>query len=199
VGGTPLTAVRPDGTVLWRLAYGGRVTPWSVGADGTLYAGTAEIAFAIAAPGARSAAVPAAPSRPLVSGANLSARAHRVDGRFPLCPAGTAASCRPSTPVGARLGFRLSRDATVTVQVRRAGESRIWASSPARRLTRGANWMSMLDVSRRTTRGVAVTARPLAPGRYTVTVRAAAGAARAVTRPLAFRVVAPGLAVPVVG
>jgi hypothetical protein len=80
-------------------------------------------------------------------------------------------------PADSTLRFTPKRDAMVSVAVRRARDQRVVIRF-VRRVRAGTAWRSMLDV-----------AGTLAPGRYTVSARAAAGAARVSTRPLSFTVV----------
>lgn len=180
VGGTPLVALRPDGARAWAFPPASRaIVPEAIGADGTLYAeGGGGAMLALAGPSARSRVTPPTPARQrtLIAQAGLRPVRFRMRGPASLCPV-AGRPCRPATPLGATLRFTLTRDALVAVTVRCAGRAvaaRVW------RAGRGTTWSGLWD---------AIGYRTLAPGRYVLTVRAAAGHTRATTRPVAFTVV----------
>lgn len=191
-GGSPLTAVRPDGTVAWRVPGRAPMAPVAIGRDGTLYArflgqarsfaAPASTLFAFAAPGAPSLRLLPPPRGGLLASVQLSSTRIRTTGRVSLCtPVGR---CSPSAPLGATITIRLAREAAVTAVVRRAGSSTVVARL-SRRMIPGTSWRALSDLRVLVPRG----ARALPPGRYVLSVRAAAGRARATAAPIGFTVV----------
>jgi hypothetical protein len=178
VGGTPASALRPDGSIVWRLPSRVRAVPEAIGSDGALYLNAEGGAtLALSPPGARGTAIPAPPVRPLVSGLRVSSRQFRLRGAVSLCPSG-AGSCRPAAPLGATISFRLSHPAVVSLMVRRCRSAgviaRINVRAPA-----GTSWYAATDVFPRT----------LPVGRYLLSVRAAHRDQRAVSGPVSVRIV----------
>jgi outer membrane protein assembly factor BamB len=187
VGGSPLRALHPDGRLAWSLPVGRPLVPESIGTDGTLYVYAPPLERLYAAPGFTLAlAGPSAPAairlpnparqRSLISGLRLPTTRFRMSGSISLCPS-PGRGCRPRYPLDGTLRFTLKRDAVVSLVVRRARDQRV-VTRFVRRVRAGTAWRSMSDV-----------AGTLAPGRYTVGARAAAGVARVSTRPLSFTVV----------
>jgi hypothetical protein len=182
VGGSPLVALHPDGTRAWSFPAASRpIVPRVIGADGTLFAeGGGGAMFALAGPSAPVRVTPPSPARQraLIAGLRLRPARFRMRGQASLCPT-PGLACRPRTPLGATLSFTLKRDCVVSVVVRRVGRRQIVAHRDWR-AGAGTTWSGLWD---------AIDYRTLAPGRYTLTVRAAAGTARVTTRPLGFTVV----------
>jgi outer membrane protein assembly factor BamB len=182
VGGSPLVALHPDGTRAWAFPPASRpIVPTAIGGDGTLFAeGGGGAMLALAGPSAPARVTPPSPARQrvLIAGLRLRPARFRMRGRASLC-ATPGLGCRPRTPLGATLSFTLKRDCVVSVVVRRAGRRPIVAHRDWR-AGAGTTWSGLWD---------AIDYRTLAPGRYTLTVRAAAGTARVTTRPLGFIVV----------
>jgi outer membrane protein assembly factor BamB len=184
-GGSPLVALRPDGSRAWSFPPTGRpLVPDAIGADGTLFATAGpnlagSAVLALAGPSARRRVAPPSPARQraLVAGLRLAPSRLRMTGAESVCPA-PGRACRPSTALGATLAFTLKRDAAVLVVIRRRGgrivTRRAWHTGA------GTTWTGLSD---------AADYRVLGPGRYALTVRAAAGAARATAGPLPFTVV----------
>jgi outer membrane protein assembly factor BamB len=178
VGGAPASALRPDGSVAWRLPSRVLAVPEAIGSDGALYLrADPGITLALAPPGSRGTAIPTPPARPLVSGLRVSSRAFRVRGGVSLCPRG-AGTCRPAAPLGATISFRLSRPAVVGLLVRRPGSSRVVARLNLR-APAGTSWRAATDVFPRT----------LPAGRYLLSARAAYRNVRVVSGPVSVRVV----------
>lgn len=80
------------------------------------------------------------------------------------------------------LRYTLRRESALVIVARRARVGKVM-SRLLRRTHPGITWRSLAD---------AADSKPLAPGRYTLTMLAAAGRARAVVGPLRFTVVPPG-------
>jgi hypothetical protein len=193
VGGSPLVAVRPDGSRAWSFpATSGPVVPRGIGVDGTLYV-TADgaggdyalpaMALALAGPSAP-ARVPVprlSTQRGLLARVRLSPTRFRLRGPESLCPT-PGRPCRPVHPLGAVLSYSLTRDSAVLFVVRRARDGKVM-SRVVRRVHPGISWRSLAD---------AAAWKPLAAGRYVLTVRAAAGPTRATAGPLRFTVLPPG-------
>ena len=178
VGGAPMAAVRPSGSVAWRLPARAPAWPRAIGADGTLYVEQqGGVTLALAARGARGRAIPAPPAGPLISGLAARERGIRLSGPPSACPRGRR-SCTPARPLGTVISFRLARPAVVAITVRRVDRPRavrrLVVRAPA-----GISWRSARDV---------LSARA-APGTYLVSAHAAAGRLRATAGPLAIRVV----------
>ncbi|MFN8124474.1 MAG: PQQ-binding-like beta-propeller repeat protein [Thermoleophilia bacterium] len=190
-GGSPLTAIRPAGTVAWRYPAPLGLVPLAIGTDGTLFArGLYGNVFAFASPSAPAALpVLAPPRRGLLSSVGLSASFFRTTGVASLCTG--IARCAPVRPLGATITVRLAREALVQIRVRRASDGRL-AARADRRMLPGTTWLSVRDF------GVVLPAgrAALRPGRYVMAVRAAAGRLRATAQPIRFTVVAGGTAVP---
>ena len=182
VGGSPLVALRPDGTRAWSFPAASRpIVPEAIGADGTLFAeGGGGAMFALAGPSAPRSVTPPSPARQraLIAGLRIRPARFRMRGPVSLCPV-PGRECRPATPLGATLSFTLKRDSAVSVVVRRAGHPRAVASR-AWRAGAGTTWSGLQD---------AIGHRALAPGCYTLSVRAARGSTRALSGPIAFTVV----------
>ena len=190
LGGAPLVALRPDGSRAWRaMGISQPLVPTAIGADGTLYAETTVLGGAYATPGGTLFAF-AGPSaavriripvpgrrRLLISGLRVTPRRFRMRGAESLCAPGRG--CRPGDPLGATVSFTLTRDAVVSLVVRRACDRRV-VSRFVRRVRAGTMWRSFSDVT-----GY----RSLAPGRYTVTAAAASGTTRVTTRPVPIAIV----------
>jgi hypothetical protein len=182
VGGRPLVALRPDGSRAWSFPPTSRnLVPQAIGADGTLFATSGprtagSAMLALAGPSARGTAPPLA-GRRLVSGLRIRPSRFRMEGPASVCSA-PGRGCRPATPLGATLGFTVRRDSAVQVVIRRACGGVV--TRRAWRAGAGTTWTGLWD---------AANYRVLEPGRYVLTVRAAAGATRATTGPLRFTVV----------
>jgi hypothetical protein len=184
VGGSPLVALRSDGSRAWSFpATSGPLVPEAVGVDGTLYATTQGAALALAGPSAPApVGVPRlSAQRALLAGVRLSPTRFRLRGPDSLCPR-PGGRCRPVHPLDAVLSYSLRREGAVLIVVRRARDGKLM-SRLVRRAHPGITWLSLSG---------AADATPLAPGRYVLTARAAAGRARAVSRPLRFTVFPPG-------
>jgi outer membrane protein assembly factor BamB len=178
VGGAPATAVRPDGSVAWRLPSRVLAVPETIGSDGALYLRTQPgVTLALAPPGASGRVIPAPPARPLISGLRAASREFRVRGGVSLCPRG-AGTCRPAAPLGTAISFRLSRSAVVGLLVRRPGSERVVARLNVR-APAGTSWRAATDLFPRT----------LPAGRYLLSARAAHGTQRVVSGPVSVRVV----------
>lgn len=190
-GGSPFTAVRPDGTVAWRAPMPLAIAPEAIGTDGTLFARAQVLTlFAFASPAAP-ASLPllAPPRRGLLASAGLTPTFFRTTGTESLCtPIGR---CLPARPLGATITARLAREALLQLRVRRASDGRLAARTDRRGLP-GTNWIAMRDLQVLLPRA----ARGLPAGRYVLTVRAAAGRARATAGPIRFTVVGGAAAVP---
>jgi len=190
-GGSPLTAIRPDGTIAWRYPTALGLVPLAIGTDGTLFArGLHGNVFAFASPSAPAALpVLAPPRRGLLSSAGISATFFRTTGVASLCT--RLGRCSPARPLAATITVRLAREALVQLRVRRASDGRL-AARADRRMLAGTTWLSVRDL------GVVLPAgrAALLPGRYVLTVRAAAGRVRATARPITFTVVGGATAVP---
>jgi hypothetical protein len=182
VGGTPLVALHPDGTRAWRFppVSGGALVPEAIGADGTLFAGGGGAMFALAGPSARTTSRPRSPAgqRKLIAGLSLRPRRFRMFDEPSICPA-PGRPCTPRAPFGATLAFTVKRPSVVLVRVRRAGQRTVVAHR-SWHTGAGTTWSALWD---------AIDYRTLAPGRYTLTVRAAAGTKRRTVGPVAFTVV----------
>jgi hypothetical protein len=169
--------------------------PRAIAGDGTLYvtASHLERAYAIPAGTVLALAGPSAPRKvalpdarrqgPLVAGLRIRPARFRTSGPVSLCPAAGAA-CRPATRLGSTISFTLRREAAVSLIVRRVGDGRVVARLD-RRVLPGTTWRSALDLTPLPT----AAGRALAPGRYTLTARAAAGAQRVTAGPVPFAVV----------
>ncbi|MCC6830794.1 MAG: PQQ-like beta-propeller repeat protein [Thermoleophilia bacterium] len=190
-GGSPLTAVRPDGTIAWRYPAPPALAPVAIGTDGTLFArGFLSSMFAFAAPG-NPAALPvqAPPRRGLLSSAGLTPTFFRSAGAASLCTG--VARCSPARPLNATIAVRVAREALIQLRVRRVPDGRL-AARLDRRVQPGTTWLSTRDLGVVLPRGRAA----LAPGRYVLSVRAAAGRLRATARPIRFTVVAGATVAP---
>jgi hypothetical protein len=193
VGGSPLVALRPDGSRAWSFpATAGALAPGAVGVDGTLYV-TAEgaggthalpaMALALAGPSAPARVrVPRlSTQRALLARVRVRPTRFRLRGPDSLCPT-PGGRCRPAHPLGAVVGYSLKRDSAVLFVVRRARDGKV-ISRVVRHARPGLSWRSLAD---------AADWRPLAAGRYALTVRATAGRTRAIAGPLRFTVLPPG-------
>lgn len=186
LGGSPLVALRPDGSRAWAFPATSRpLVPQAIGADGTLFATegpnlAGSAMMALAGPSATTRVAPRSPARQraLVAGLKIRPARFRMTGPVSVCP--VPRGCRPGTPFGATLGFTLRRDGAVAVTIRRSGGRVVTRRSWLTR--RGTTWTGLWD---------AADYRVLAPGRYSATVRAAAGSVRASAGPVRFTV-APG-------
>ncbi len=193
VGGSPLVALRPDGSRAWSFpATSTPLAPQAIGTDGTLYATAAgaerdyalpQVNLALAGPSAPARVVlpRLSAQRGLLAGVRLSPTRFRLGGAVSLCPA-PGQPCRPAHPLGAVLRYTLRRESALVIVVRRARDGKVM-SRLVRRAHPGITWRSLAD---------AADSKPLTPGRYTLTMRAAAGRARAVVGPLRFTVVPSG-------
>jgi hypothetical protein len=185
VGGSPLVALRQDGSRAWSFpATSDRLVPEAIGVDGTLYVTAAETGrdLALAGPSARArVGVPRlSTQRTLLARVRVSPTRFRLRGSESLCPT-PGGRCRPAHPLGAVLSFSLTRDGAVLFVVRRVRDGRVM-SRVVRRAHPGISWRLLSE---------AADSRPLAAGRYTLTVRAAAGRIRATAGPLRFTVLPP--------
>jgi hypothetical protein len=193
-GGSPLRALRPDGTPAWTWSSSRPLIPRAIGPDGTLYvtAGILERAYAapggtvlaLAGPGARrTVTLPdARRQRALIAGLRVGPASFRTAGPVAFCAA--PGRCRPAAPLGATIAFRLRREATVSLLVRRVGDGRPMARLD-RRVLPGTTWRSALELRSLATRAA------LPPGRYALTARAVAGGRRATAGPVRFTVARP--------
>jgi outer membrane protein assembly factor BamB len=183
VGGRRLVALRPDGSRAWSFPLtSGPLRPEAIGADGTLFAsvgGGRSPVLALAGPSApvRVAPASAARQRALVAALRVRPTRFRLRGPVSVCPA-PRRGCRPATPLGATLAFTLRRDSAVLAVIRRPDGA--VAARRAWHARAGTTWTGLRD---------AADYRPLAPGRYALTVRAASGAARVTSGPVRFTVV----------
>ncbi len=185
LGGFPLVALHPDGSRAWSFPPTSRpLVPQAIGADGTLFAtegpnlaGSALMALA----GPSAAKTVAAPSpasqRPLVAQLRVHPVRFRMTGAVSVCPS-PGRPCQPAVPLGATLSFTLRRDSAVLVVVRRTGGRVVTRRSWHTRA--GTTWTGLWD---------AADYHTLAPGRYTLTVRAARGSTRVTAGPICFTVV----------
>jgi len=187
VGGSSLAAIMRDGSRAWSFAPGRPLLPTAIGSDGTLYVSAPPLGGSYATPAAVFAlAGPSGPAgvrlpsparqRKLVSGLRLSSSKVRLSGQVSFC---AGATCRPAAPLGGTVRFTLKRESRVSLVVRRAGEPGAVVSL-VRRVGAGTAWRSMSEVTRW---------RALAPGRYTVSATAVAGAGRVRTEAVPFTVV----------
>jgi len=195
VGGAPLLALRPDGSTAWSLRASRPLVPRAIGTDGTLYVAGSHLerqyaipdgtVLALAGPtAARTVAFPdARRQRTLIARLALSSTRFRTRGAISLCA--TARRCSPLAPLGATISFTLRREASVSLLVRRAADGRVVARLD-RRVLAGTTWRSALDLQPLRSAGGGPV---LGPGRYTLTARAATGAARASVGPIGFSVV----------
>jgi hypothetical protein len=121
-------------------------------------------------------AIPAPPVRPLIAGLRVASPQFRVRGGVSLCPRG-AGSCRPATPFGATISFRLSRPAVVNLTLRRSRAAGVVARAGFR-APAGTSWYPATDVFPRT----------LPPGPYLLSAEAAYRDRRVVSGPVSVRV-----------
>ena len=190
LGGASLVALRPDGSRAWQAkGISQPLVPEAIGSDGTLYAETSPLNGPYATPGGTlfAFAGPSAPAgvripapgrrRHLISGLRVAPRRFRAHGAESLCTPGRG--CRPADPLGATVSFTVTRDAVVSVVVRRACDRGV-VTRFSRRVRAGTMWRSFSDVTNY---------RSLAPGRYTVTAAAARGTTRSGTGPVPVRIV----------
>jgi len=176
VGACPLVALHPDGTRAWSFPpTAWPLVPRVIGGDGTLYAEGGGAWFAIPGPSARARVTPPSPEgqRRLIAVLRLTPTRFRMRGPAQLCPS-PRRGCRPTTPLGATLRFTLKRDAAVLVVIRRAGRKAV-VTRRSWRAKRGTTWSGLWE---------AADYHTLAPGRYTLTVRAALGLTRVSTGPI---------------
>jgi outer membrane protein assembly factor BamB len=184
VGGWPLVALRSDGSRAWAFPPTSRpLVPEAIGSDGTLFATAGpnlagSALMALAGPSASARVRPPSPAgqRTLVAGLRVRPARFRMTGPVSLCPP-RGGRCRPATPLGATLSFTVTRDSAVLVVVRSADGRTVTSRSWHTR--RGTTWTGLWD---------AADYHVLPPGRYSVTVRAAAGSARATAAPARFTV-----------
>jgi outer membrane protein assembly factor BamB len=185
VGGSPMVALRPDGSRAWSFpATSDRLAPKAIAVDGTLYVTAGETGrdLALAGPSARARVrVPRlSTQRALLARVRVSPTRFRLRGSESLCPT-PGGPCRPAHPLGAVLSFSLTRDGAVLFVVRRARDGKV-VSRVVRRAHPGISWRLLSE---------AADSQPLGAGRYTLTVRAAAGRTRATAGPLGFTVLPP--------